>query len=70
MSDPNISDELATRKEYILDHLSHDEDSTLQDIFMEKREYNGYPITKDSFNQLYDMFLEDLTVMDLEAYLE
>jgi len=30
----------------------------------------GIPITKDNFEELYENWLNSLTVMDLEAYLE
>lgn len=59
-----------TRKKILTD-LTDEQISELQEIFIEKeREVRGIAITKDNCDNLFEGWLESLTVMDLEKYLE
>lgn len=65
MSIPNIEAELAIQKENIIGNLTPDQEEVLQNIHAEQ--YSGLD---DDMPDAYEAWLEDLTVLDLEAYLE
>lgn len=52
-------------KEKIIDNLTADQEATLRDIHAEN--YHGLD---DDMPENFEKWLENLTVMDLEAYLE
>jgi hypothetical protein len=66
MSQPSLSAEMEVYRENIITENNKE----LEEIFVNELEYGGVPITKDNFEELYEKWLEDLTVMDLEALLE
>ena len=51
--------------EQIIDNLTKEQEDTLRDIHAEN--YSG---TDDDMPEAYEKWLMDLTVMDLESYLE
>lgn len=61
---------LEQQKEKIFNELTDEQEEELQTIFMEEREIGGIPIMKDNCEDLFENWLESLTVMDLEKYLE
>jgi len=61
---------LEQQKEKIFNELTDEQEEELQSIFMEQREIGGIPIIKDNCEDLFENWLESLTLMDLEKYLE
>lgn len=65
MSTPSREDELENYKIRIIDNLSDDDEDTLRNIHAEQ--YTGLD---DDMVEDYNKWLMELTVMDLEAYLD
>lgn len=59
------NDFTALKKANIIDNLTSDQEDTLKNIHAEN--YTG---TDDDMSENYERWLMDLTLMDLEAYLE
>lgn len=66
MSQPNPSAEIEERREEILENLTDEQEEELQTIHAEQCE----GVLDDDLPDDYERWLENLTLMDLEAYLE
>ncbi len=66
MSQPNGDAEIESRKEDIIDNLTLEQEETLRQIHGEQCE----GVLDDDMPDDYENWLEDLNLMDLEAYLE
>jgi hypothetical protein len=65
MSQPSREDAIETEKERIITNLTNDQEEVLKNIHAES--YSG---TDYEMSDNYEKWLMDLTLMDLEAYLE
>jgi hypothetical protein len=50
-------------------NLIEENEKKLSEYFVNLREVGGIPITKDNFEQVFDNWLSDLTLTDLEEIL-
>lgn len=69
--DINMSFERFTEnlREGIIDNLSLENEKKLQDYFISMREWGGIPITKDNCEDLFEQFIEGISLKEINDIL-
>lgn len=55
--------------ERLIENLDKEQDEKLQVVFMRLMEVNGIPITKENFEDLYDVWLSDIDLTRVKMFL-